>query len=68
MEYKVTVGGIEKFKDNPKLYKAVKKFAELLPLMKFKSADEHLKEIEIIPKTDWKKIKWFRYGENKKGE
>lgn len=63
MDIKIVVRGVDQFKDNPRVYRALKRFAEILPQMKWKSAAEHIREMESMPKTDWKKVKWFRYGE-----
>ncbi len=56
---KVTVGGLEKFKDNERLYEAMKKFKELMETMEFKAPDEIMSK--DIPSG--RNLKWFRFGE-----
>ncbi len=56
---KVTVGSLEKFKDNERLYEAMKKFKELMETMEFKAPDEIMSK-DIL---SGRNLKWFRFGE-----
>ena len=58
---KVTVGGLEKFKDNERLYELMRKFKEITEKMEFKPPDKIMRDVEGIPTG--RELKWFRFGE-----